>query len=392
MIEAYLPYLKEVAQNFRLADAADIVVISVLVYFVLKWLKEKISKPVLVVVSLLVLLYFLSETFGMFMTSFAFQAIFTVLLFTLIVVFQDDVKRAVQLVSSWSLFRTHTKSEVAPSYVDSLVEVSFGLSERRFGALLVLAGKEPIERHLEGGTLLEGKVSKPLLYSVFDPHSPGHDGAVVIVGDRVENFSVHLPLSKNREEVGDLGTRHSAAIGLSEVADATIVVVSEETGQVSLAQQGRLTTMKSPADLKTRIEESIHASHPGRPEARSDRFFTRNGVLKLISVMLAVLAWFLFAFQVETVERTFAVPIEYRSVPKDLRLGARTPSEAKVTLSGSEREFLLLKPGNLKISLDLSEAKEGRRFFPVTEKNLNCPSNLSVFRIDPKEVRLEILK
>src|SRR5262249_56151173 len=114
------------------------------------------------------------------------------------------------------------------------------------GALFVLPRPEPIEGHVGGAIPLGGRISEPLLLSIFDASSPGHDGAVILRGSQLERFAVHLPLSVNRAALGAGGTRHAAALGLSERCDATCIVVSEERGTVSVARDGAIRLLARP--------------------------------------------------------------------------------------------------------------------------------------------------
>ena len=177
------------------------------------------------------------------------------------------------------------------------MEVTFGLAEDKVGALVVLKGSDDLARHLQGGIELRGLVSKPLLDSIFDPHSAGHDGAVVIEDGQVERFSAHLPISKNRKEIGSRGTRHAAALGLSERCDALLVVVSEERGVVSVAEGGKLKAITSPAELKGRLEGFIQEKFPVQKESTWRRLVVHHWRMKFVSTLLAVIGWSLFALQ-----------------------------------------------------------------------------------------------
>ena len=187
---------------------------------------------------------------------------------------------------------------------------------------------------------VNGQISLPLIYSIFHPASPGHDGAVVLEGPRIERLGVHLPLSKNLAEIGDGGTRHAAALGLSERTDALVIVISEERGTISVAEHGRLTRIQ-PAQLKPLLERR-HQPHPPTPEPSDSSWRLRNIVWKAVSLLLAVVLWLLFARQVETVQRTYIMPIEYRNAPAGYRIKEQGANRVEVTLSGSERAFSLL--------------------------------------------------
>jgi DNA integrity scanning protein DisA with diadenylate cyclase activity len=325
------------------------------------------------------------------LTSLFFQAILAASILVLVVVFQEDIRRVFERIALWGTFRERRRLYASPLNIDTLIEVASTLASQKVGALIVLKGKEPIDRHVDGGILLGGRLSKPLLYSLFDPHSPGHDGAAWIEADRLVKFSVHLPLSKNAKAVGHQGTRHAAALGLSERSDALVLVVSEEYGTISAAENGILYTALSAAELKERLEHFYRSRFPRKTETPFKQLLREDFRLKGLSVVLAAFLWLALAYQPATIQRTFVVPIEYRNLPRDGYASGAKPTEARVTLSGSERAFNLLNPSQLILSLDLSPLKDGQEVFALTEESLRCPFNLnlSVYRIEPSEISLK---
>ena len=136
-----------------------------------------------------------------------------------------------------------------------IIEAVQKLAENKIGALLVFKGREPLERHIRGGVSLNGRISYPLLYGLFNTQSPTHDGAVIIEGEWIDRFAVYLPLSQHVKEGSEAGTRHAAGVGLSEMCDALVIVVSEERGAISVAEHGRLDAPLSPTALKERLDK-----------------------------------------------------------------------------------------------------------------------------------------
>ncbi|MBI3323446.1 MAG: DNA integrity scanning protein DisA nucleotide-binding domain protein [Candidatus Omnitrophica bacterium] len=382
-------FLRELTQNFRLADFFDIAIIAFLLYSALIWFKRTASRSVLIGLSVLGVIYLLARTYDLVLTSLLFHAFFAVLLVTLVVIFQEEIRRGFEQIAAWGTFRERRRSARILS-VDPLIEGVSTLASNRTGALIVVKGREPLDRHVEGGIPLHGRISKPLLYSIFDPHSPGHDGAVLIEADRVAKFGAHLPLSKNTAEVGMRGTRHSAALGMSECSDAFVIAVSEEQGTISAAENGRLEEMSSVTQLKGRLEQFYAARFPMETEPEWKRLFKQNARVKVFSILLACVSWFLFAYQAETVQRTYDVPIEYRGLPGGWILEGWRPVGARVTLSGHARSFELLNPASLMISVDLSAIREGSQEMIVMPENLQKrPSSMGVTRIEPNVIRLD---
>jgi uncharacterized protein (TIGR00159 family) len=387
MIESSLLFFDELRRTFRVVDAVDILLVSVFLYGSLLWFQRTASRGVLSGVTALAAVYFIARGLDMYLTALAFHTTFAVLLFILVVVFQEDLRRLFEHVAALRTVRFRQNSDVF-SDLDELVELLFHMAHTRTGALIVLKGKEPLARHLHGGVALGGRLSKPLLYSIFDSHTPGHDGAVILEHDRIEQFAAHLPISKNSQEIAGRGTRHSAALGLSECSDSLTVVVSEERGVVSVAEAGELTEMATATDLKQRLVAFFAAKFPNVTQPFWKRFLIQHGQLKILALSIAVVAWFVLAYDPHTLQRTFVVPTEYRNLPRDLLLDETAPNEARVTLSGSERNFRFLEPGSLKVTLDLAGAHAGYQEFPITDRNIRLPLNLMPYRIEPRIIRL----
>ena len=313
------------------------------------------------------------------------------MLVVLVILFQAEIRRGFDRVAGWGTLRElRPKTAALIDKADALVEATFTLASQKSGAIIVLSGREPLDRHIHGGIELSGRISKPILYSIFDPSSAGHDGAVIVERDRIEKFGAHLPISKNHKEIRGRGTRHSAALGLSECSDSLTIVVSEERGAVSVAEKGKLVEMKSASDLKSCVDHYLEDRFPHKLEATWKRFVTRDIRWKLLAMLLAIVAWFVLAFSVERVQTSVVVPIEYRNLPAHAEVSDSTPAEALVTLSGSERAFRLLDRRILKISLDLSSVKDGKETIPIIAEDVRIPPNLTVDRIQPDEIQVRL--
>lgn len=383
--------LNELVRDFRLADFADIVLVSVVLYGLLIWMRRSGAYWLLIGGPVVAAVYLMARAFDMYLTLMVFHGLFAVVVIGLMIVFQDDLKRTLRRRAPWHWFGGRGTSAEIVSEVEAITQAVFCLASDRIGALVVLAGNEPLDQHVEGGVPLGGKPSVPLLCSLFDPHSAGHDGAALIEGQLVTRFGVHLPLSRNAERLGELGTRHSAALGLSERSDALVLVVSEERGTVSVAEEGRLDLLVAPGDLKDRIDEYYARRFPqANSSGRRAWGLFKDAPLKALAVVLASAAWGLLAFPPDVVERTFVVPIEYHNLPANTALDGTEPSEARVTLAGREAVFSMLDPGSLKVSLDLSQAKNGVGDFPINVQDVDRPFDLEVTHIEPRTARINL--
>ena len=382
---------EEFHRNFRLIDAVDILFMSVFFYLTLKWFLQAASRGVLTGVSILAAVYFMARALDMYLTSLVFHTAIAAILIILVVTFQEDLRRMFEHVANWGAF-PHVRNTVGAVAleIDTLVEAAFSMAASRTGALIAIQGNDPLDRHLDGGQILHGYISEALLYSIFDPSTPGHDGAVIIERNLLEKFAVRLPLSKHEDEIRGRGTRHSAALGLSEVSDALIIVVSEESGAVGVALDGRLKEISSRDELKQALGDFSEAKFPNVSPATWQLYLTEQWRLKLVSLVITSAAWFIFAYHPSTVQRTYIVPVEYRNIPETLMLETGAPTEARVTLSGSERRFRFLEPGNLAISINLMKVGAGQHELTIGEKDMRLPSNLQLYRIEPGLLRLQL--
>jgi diadenylate cyclase len=371
-------------ENFRIADFLDILVISVLLYYLLTWIRRRASRSVVVAIISVVALYTLARLSNMYLTSSIFSAGITAALVALVLIFQEDIRMSVEQIASWGTLRSKHSIVASSRTIDCLIESFTNMARDKIGALVVIKGRDSLDRHLSGGVSVNGRISTPLLYSIFHPATPSHDGAVIIEGDRIDKYGVRLPLSHDVAQVGNAGTRHTAALGLAERSDALLLVASEERGCISIAEQGKLERI-GPEMLRVRLENYYRKVFPEPTKRRGNKWLTHNAGFKAASFMLAMLLWFIFAYRVETVNRTFTVPVEYRNIPSNWAAESPRPTQVSVSLSGLERAFNF-DPSTLAASIDMSDVREGARTVTLKARNLNAPSGTAVVQITPNTV------
>ncbi len=376
--------LTQLITNFRFADFLDIIIVAFFLYFILLWLKRKASRSVVIGIITVITLYGLARFLNMYMTSQVFQAGLTAALVGLVIIFQDDIRMIIERISNSGLLHSKHRLVASNKTVDCLVESLVNLARDRIGALIVIKGRESIDRHLSGGISVNGRISTPLLYSIFHPETPSHDGAVIIEGERIEKFGVRLPLSHNLSEVGERGTRHTAGLGLSERSDALVLIVSEERGTISIANDGHLTTVDK-EKLRLSIDNFYKNVFPTPSEQVNVSRLTQHAGIKLTAFLSAIALWLLFAHRVDMVSRTFTVPVEYRNVPANWVIEDTRPSEIRVSLSGPERSFNF-DVQSLVASFDVDHLREGSQSLPITKLILNTPSGIEVNQISPKSL------
>jgi uncharacterized protein (TIGR00159 family) len=373
-----------VFNNLRIQDVFDILIIWIMTSVLLIWFKERASRFVFIGIGLLGVVYLTARFFQLYLTTVVLQGFFAILLFVLVVIFQEDLRRFFEQLAMWGRLRQkffdkqpiHQAAETVAQTVSNLVR-------KRIGALIVIKGEDPLDRHLNGGALLNGALSQPLLESLFDPHSSGHDGAVVIEGNQVLQFGCHLPLSINAGRFGHLGLRHTAALGLSERCDALCIVVSEERGTISLARGEHIRELVNAAHLRVELE-SFYAQQAPKRETRPVIHWLRvNSREKIIALLLSCILWVAFGYQKESVRRDFTVPIEYLNVSPDWVIEKPKITNVKIMLMGPPQAFQLLNPDTMKVSVDLSQVREGWHEIALSKDMVKKPSSLTVVGINP---------
>lgn len=385
MVESALAILR----NFRILDLLDIAIISVMISALLIWFKNRATRFVFLGITLLGVIYILARFFQLYLTTVVLQAFFAILLFVLVVIFQEDLRRFFERLGLLGRFRKKiftvtTFSESA----EIIAETTAALAHKRIGALIVIQGEDPLDRHLTGGSNLDGLLSQPLLESIFDPHSIGHDGAVLVDGNRVMRFGCHLPLSANAARHGNLGLRHSAALGLSERSDAICIVVSEERGTISLAREERIQEIANASALRIELETFFEKKTPLSKPTPILNWLKKNQREKVLAIVLAGILWVVFGYQRETIGRDFVVPIEYVNTPVEWVLEEPKVMEVKILLMGPTQAFQLLHPERMKVSVDLAQLRPGTQEIILTQDMIKAPSNLSVASISPGRIKI----
>ncbi|MEW5734477.1 MAG: diadenylate cyclase [Thermodesulfobacteriota bacterium] len=380
--------INTIFSNLRVQDVLDILIISLLLYGLLVWFTKAASRFVLGGVALLGIVYILSKTFQLYLTAMVLQGFFAILLVALVVIFQEELRRFFERLATWRQFRNRHDYSTLSQEIEVICQVSFHLSEKRMGALMVLCGREPIGRHVEGGVSIYGSLSEALLESLFDKHSPGHDGAVLIDYGKVLEFGAHLPLSSRSKEFGLTGLRHTAALGLAEKTDALCVVVSEETGDISVAKDGSIQRLANPNELRDILALFFAAKEPGSKRRPMQDWFQRNFWEKAAAIILAMILWVVFGQEKEIIRRDFVLPIEYRNLSDQWVMTDLKVLEAKVNLAGSSQAFSLLDPSALKISVDLSNIREGEQTVVLSKNLVKVPPNLTIESIKPSSLEI----
>lgn len=260
--------------HFGWIDAADVLLVTVLLYQLYKLLRGSVALNVALGLLSFYLLYLVVKATGMELLTKILGQFMSVGVLASIILFQQEIRRfllsvgkatALERVRGWARGRP---SSATPLAVGPFVEAAKSLSTKYTGALICFAQASDLTAFAESGDRLDAEVSKRLLLAIFNKNSPLHDGAVIVAGGRLQAARCILPVSENPDVPAALGLRHRAAIGLSEITDAVVLVVSEETGAMSLVRHGVVYRNLPTAELRTRLSEWLLSS--SRPAVGTD--------------------------------------------------------------------------------------------------------------------------
>ncbi len=235
--------LKDLFANVRANDIIDIIIVALVFYKLFMLIRETRAEQLTKGIFALFVFTKLSEVLQLYTINWLLKQVMTVGTLAILIVFQPELRRGLEYIGR-SRFLTKSfvevKDETLARVTDELVEACASLSRQKIGALIVLERKTGLNEVVETGTTINGQVSSDLLINIFIPNTPLHDGAVIIKEDTIKAASCFLPLTDNTSLSKSLGTRHRAALGITEKSDALVLVVSEETGAISVAENGKI--------------------------------------------------------------------------------------------------------------------------------------------------------
>jgi diadenylate cyclase len=253
-------------------DLLDIGLVSFLMYELLLLIRGTRAVQMALSGGFLLGLFFVSRWLQLETVNWVIRNLATYVVFGIIVLFQSDIRRALAHFGRAPFFRYFERAASADETIEELVVAVTSLAARRIGAIIAIERQIGLRNYIEGGIPLDAMVTYDLMASIFQPGSPLHDGAAIIQGDRIAAAACFLPLSVNPRVSRDLGTRHRAALGLTEENDAVAIVVSEETGNISLVIAGDLERGLSADALRIRLRSLLGSGRRARAariEARS---------------------------------------------------------------------------------------------------------------------------
>lgn len=375
-------------------DILDILIISICVYLILIFIKQTRSLFVFSSFLGLFLLNFISKQFDLSLTRQLFEPLLTFFIAVFVIVFQPEIRKFFKWISSGRNV-SFTKALALPeNNIQTIVRAVFEMARIKMGAIIVLPGEYPLDDMIEGGFPLNGKISFPLILSIFDSSSPGHDGAILIEGSEIKMFGLHLPLAQEFKEYNRVGTRHRAGAGITEKTDALSIIVSEERGEVSVSTKGKLLKVKTPEELANIIAD--FTGHEEKSESGTKSmlhyFFIKNTTFKGLAVVTSVALWFFFVYSANIVKVNYEIPIQLKSLDDGLTIKSTYPEKITVTVSGNKQDVSRLKPEDINIIIDADKFKSGDNYVNINKDNIQTPSYIELTSFSNKNIRINTVE
>jgi len=365
----------------------DILLIAAGLFFLYRTLLRLGTWKIMAGILMALVVFILANALNLKGIEWVYHNVSNVAVLGLIIIFQPELRKVLEKAVSVPPHRLKDQDIALQSLIG---ETLMKLAQERCGAIIVFPGKEPIKEKISGGYQLNAVPSLPLILSIFDPNSPGHDGAVIIEGSKLTQFGVRLPMSQSTRLSEEYGTRHHAAMGLAEQTDALALVVSEERGTVSVFTNGEMQPMRTADEITQAIiahqREMGFLNRDSAPKIRKRTIFQIAA-----SLLIAVVFWSsLIVSQREVVERVLPVNIDYTAPQGDLVLVGEKPNEIKLYLSGPKSEIDNLATNPPSVKIDLSKMAKGSQTIIITSANLQLPKGITLLDTSPQQLKLTL--
>ncbi|MFO7964138.1 MAG: diadenylate cyclase [Desulfobacterales bacterium] len=368
-------------------DIVDILLNSYILFRLYVLFRGTKTFRVLVGIAFLWFLQRAAFALGLVLFSWAIQGITAAGALIVIIVFRNEIRSVFQATDLKSIF-WGIPGKVYGTPVEIIVESMFELARKRIGALLVIPGNDDLDEYLNNGIDWQGVVSKEMLLSIFFPDNPVHDGATVIKGGRVEKVGVILPLSERTDLPSYLGTRHRAALGLSERTDALVLLASEERGEVVAAKDRGLEVFYHPRGLEETLNIHLGLSTKEEQELlKQRRDLITAGVLSFSFVFIT---WYSITRGSDTLV-ALEVPIEYIKSDPEVEIVESSTNTVRLHVSGSSFLIKSIRPGQVRVRVNISETT-GRKQVDIPLDAVSLPPGVLLKKVEPSEVTVFLTK
>jgi diadenylate cyclase len=368
----------------RWQSAVDFFVLALAIYLLLRWAKQ--ARAVRIVLAILGLhaAALLTRDYDLTITSWVLSAAGFAAIAVLLIVFQPELRYAFMRIDTAIRSGWRKSGSLGPAH-RAISAAAFDLAEQRVGALIVLVRGASVAELVQGGARLGAEVSRDLLEAIFQKTSPLHDGAVIVDGSTMTRACAVLPLTQRPGVPAFFGTRHRAAMGLSERSDALVIAVSEQRGTVTLMERGKAHEIYSSdqlAEMLQRLETEPRMSRLTRLRLA----LTANVRFKLAALAIAAAIWSIVLYVAGTTVRTVNVPVVFNNVPAGMSIASETTFDIDVQLRGNPLIMDSAPLDRVVATLNLSGAKPGTHVLKIRARDFDLPPGVHFERASPPSI------
>ncbi len=374
--------------HFRWQDLIDIMLNSYILFRLYILVRGTYVFRVLTGIALLWIFQRIAVFFGLILTSWAMQGITAVAALIIIIIFRNEISNVLQAKNLKAILWGFPKQS-GQTPIEIIVDSINTLSEHHSGALIVFPAKEDLKDIMQSGIPWRGLVSKEMITSIFWPDNPVHDGAAIIQGNQITQVGVILPLSHRNDLPLHYGTRHRAALGLSESTDALVIVVSEETGNILVAKNSNITKINDNTELVKALQNHMGITEEEPANLRREKL--EISIAALISVLFITGMWFSFSKGLDTLI-TLEIPVEYTKHDPGIEIVDTSVNTVRLQLSGSGALIKSVRPDQVQVRLDLGNAVIGNNIFSITRENISLPPGIFLSKVAPPVVEVTLDK
>ena len=372
--------------SLRWQDIIDISLVSYILFRFYVLFRGTNAFRVLIGMTILWFFQQIAVSMGLIVTSWVVQGVVTLGAFIIIVIFRNEI-RTVLLARNLKFIFWGGASKKVISTIEIIVQSVLEMARRNCGAMIVLPGKEDLEEMIQKGIPWEGEISKEMILSIFWPDNPVHDGAAIVQGDQITQVSAILPLSRRDDLPSYYGTRHRAALGLAEATDALIIAVSEERGDVVVAQNSQMKVVKQRRRLEQILQQHMGTAAKKSRESIKERLTVV--IAALFSIIFVTGVWFSVSKGVDTLA-TLEIPVVYMNRDPAMEIVKTSGNTVSLELEGSGALIKSIKPDQIQVKLDLSKSKVGPNPFTITRESISLPPGIILKRVTPPVVDVDL--
>jgi uncharacterized protein (TIGR00159 family) len=364
----------------------DILLISMAIFFLYRFFRSTGSWKIVLGVVGSGLFFIFARFLNLKGIIWIYSFLSPIILISLVILFQPELRKIFERLVSIKGKETGTElAQLASTISDSV----FQLAKKRQGGILVLTGKDSIQSLVSGGITLDAQPSFSLIMSLFDPSSPGHDGAIIISNAKCVSFGNRLPLSNSNKLSEDFGTRHHAGLGLAENTDAFVIVISEERGSITIFQDGSIIPIQEKNDLIHQIQK-YWTIKPWIGNKSSDKKKkSRTWTELALSFVAAFLFWSTVVLtQDATREITLKIPVNYDVSGENIHLVQMSASTVKIRLKGSTENLKALDLNTLHFSIPYLFKQPGEYQVFLNKQYLSLPTDIILLSVKPSTIEI----